>query len=108
MIWDSIERAERLTDGGIFLFMSDDSISVGDGAKRFAPRDNVVYEAGYFAGAKGRSRTLIIREEGVKLPTDLDGILCLQIKGRRSISAIETKLMQHIERILTPGLSPSG
>jgi hypothetical protein len=50
-IWDSIQRAECLTNCGLFLFMADDKL--GSGTKReFIPRDNVVYEAGYFAGAK--------------------------------------------------------
>jgi len=98
MIWDSIERAERLTAAGIFLFMSDDALTVGE-ARQFAPRDNVVYEAGYFAGRKGRSHTLIIREKGAKLPTDLDGILHLQLEDRTNIAAIETRLHESIENI---------
>jgi len=61
-IWDSIEKGERLTDCGVFLFMADDQLSRGK-KKQLAPRDNVVYEAGYFAGAKGRHYTTIIREK---------------------------------------------
>jgi hypothetical protein len=99
-IWDSIEVAKRRTIGGIFLFMADDRLS---GAKRqFAPRDNVVYEAGFFAGAKGRSQSLIIREENAKIPSDLGGILFLELKDRNDISSIESKLEKHIDRILNP------
>ena len=80
--------------------MADDK--VGTGAKReFAPRDNVVYEAGYFAGAKGRHRSLIIREKGAKVPTDLGGILYLELAKRSSISEIETKLREDLERMLS-------
>jgi CAP12/Pycsar effector protein, TIR domain len=98
-IWESIERAERQTDAGIFLFMSDDSFVTGR-ARRLAPRDNVIYEAGYFAGAKGRSNTIIIREKGAKIPTDLDGILYLEINDRQNIAAIESRLREHIGMML--------
>jgi len=37
LIWESIERAERLTDCGIFPFMADDKLGVGNKAE-FAPR----------------------------------------------------------------------
>ncbi len=92
-IWDSIERAERLTNCGIFLFMADDKITVGR-KWQSGPRDNVVYEAGYFAGAKGRGKALIVREEGVKIPTDLGGIKYLGLANRSDISPIQTPIRE--------------
>jgi hypothetical protein len=107
-IWQSIEKAERLTHVGIYLFMSDDTLTVsdqssasGEARSRHIPRDNVVYEAGYFAGKKGRHRTLIILEKGAKLPTDLNGIHYAEIDDRENIAAIETPLRQFIEAILS-------
>ena len=44
-----------------------------DSTRVFAPRDNVVYETGYFAGALTRERTRIIREAGAKVPTVFGG-----------------------------------
>jgi Predicted nucleotide-binding protein containing TIR-like domain len=99
-IWESIERAERLTNCGLFLFMADDKLTTGS-KREFAPRDNVVYEAGYFAGAKGRKDSLVIREEGAKVPTDLGGILYLPLVNRRDISRIETPLREHLRRMLS-------
>jgi hypothetical protein len=99
-IWESIERAEQLTECGVFLFMADDALTSGR-KRQVAPRDNVVYEAGYFAGAKGRSRSLIIREEGAKVPSDLGGILYLSLDNRKNIAAIETPLREHLERMLS-------
>jgi predicted nucleotide-binding protein len=98
-IWESIERAERLTNCGLFLFMADDKFAAGN-KREFAPRDNVVYEAGYFAGAKGRKESLVIREEGAKVPTDLGGILYLKLVNRRDISPIKDPLREHLERML--------
>jgi predicted nucleotide-binding protein len=38
------------------------------------PRQNVVLELGFFYGALGRSRTALLYEDRVELPSDLDGI----------------------------------
>jgi predicted nucleotide-binding protein len=79
--------------------MEDDVI--GNGKNReFAPRDNVVFEAGYFAGAKRKSRSLVIREKNAKVPSDFGGILYLELPSRKSIAAVETKLTDHIGRML--------
>jgi predicted nucleotide-binding protein len=98
-IWESIERAERFTSCGLFLFMADDKLAAGN-KREFAPRDNVVYEAGYFAGAKGRDKSLIVREEGANVPSDLGGILYLKLGDRGDISPIETPLREYLQRML--------
>jgi hypothetical protein len=97
-IWESIGDAERRSNCGLFLFMKDDVIGYGEDQK-LGPRDNVIFEAGYFAGTK--SRSLVIREKDAKLPTDFGGIVCLELPNRESIAAIETKLTEEIERQLT-------
>lgn len=38
-------------------------------------RQNVVLEAGYFAGLLGRARVVLLHEDGVELPSDLAGIV---------------------------------
>jgi predicted nucleotide-binding protein len=38
-------------------------------------RQNVVFEAGYFAGRLGRARVVLLHESGVELPSDLDGVV---------------------------------
>jgi predicted nucleotide-binding protein len=43
------------------------------------PRQNVVFEAGYFAGRLGRSRVVLLYESGVELPSDLNGIVYLSL-----------------------------
>jgi hypothetical protein len=91
IVMNAIEEAECLTACGIFLFMADDFLKGGK-SLRGAPRDNVVYEAGYFAGAKSREHTIIIREPDAKVPSDLAGVLYLELSDRNDISRIETKL----------------
>ena len=38
-------------------------------------RQNVVYEAGYFMGKLGRERVIMLVDEGVELPSDLQGVV---------------------------------
>jgi hypothetical protein len=99
-IWDSIQEAVELTRCCVFLFMADDKIQ--SRTSQYAPRDNVVYEAGYFAGARGRERTLVICETGAKVPTDLGGVKYISLDGREAVASIESTLRANIERILKP------
>ena len=38
-------------------------------------RQNVIFEAGYFIGKLGREHTIIISDENIEIPTDLQGIV---------------------------------
>jgi len=98
-ILDEIERASSLSSAGIFLFTKDDFLEEAQG-DRAAPRDNVVFEAGYFTQSKGRERVLIIRESDVKIPADIGGNIYLPLENRRDISSIETRLRSFIENRL--------
>jgi predicted nucleotide-binding protein len=40
---------------GVFLFTRDDKVADETDANKAVPRDNVVFEAGYFSHAKGRN-----------------------------------------------------
>lgn len=99
IILDEIETASRLCSGGIFLFTKDDAFEGGNDI-RAAPRDNVVFEAGYFAAAKGRDRVLIIREEGAKMPADLGGDIYLSLTIKDDIRPIESAIRDFVERRL--------
>jgi hypothetical protein len=54
-----------LTPDDMLLKRADEVISA---------RDNVLFELGLFMGALGRTRTFIVAEKSVRLPTDLAGI----------------------------------
>lgn len=98
-ILDEIERAARDCMCGIFLFTSDDVLAASTQDKA-APRDNVVFEAGYFMHAKGIERTLIIREEGAKMPADVGGNIYVSLKDRKDISTIQEQLRRFLEDCL--------
>jgi len=97
-ILEQIEKITTLCSGGIFLFTKDDALNGNE--LYAAPRDNVVFEAGYFAAAKGRDRVLIIREEGAKMPADLGGHIYLTLKDKGDTAPIESALAQFIQERL--------
>lgn len=97
-ILDRIRDAARRSSFGIFLFTKDDKIE--SPAETAAPRDNVVFEAGFFAHAKGKDRVLIIREEGSKMPADLGGDIYAPLIDRADITNVEP----HIKRFIAANL----
>ena len=84
-----IEEAAARCSAGIFLFTKDDDLSDANQQDRSAPRDNVVFEAGYFIGLKGKRNVLIVREQGSKMPADLGGDIYALLQDRIDIGPIE-------------------
>jgi predicted nucleotide-binding protein len=73
-------------DFGIFIFTPDDAMKMKGGNVK-SVRDNVIFEAGLFAGALGRERCLIIvpkGQEDLRIPTDLDGLTLLKFKSSQA------------------------
>jgi hypothetical protein len=96
-ILSEIEASAARCSCGIFLFAKNDPLLSKDGGA--APRDNVVFEAGYFMNAKGPDRCMIIREDDAKMPADLGGAIYLQIKNS-DVAAIEKPLERFLEENL--------
>lgn len=87
-----IEEASRRCGAGIFLFTKDDALSGIGGRGRAVPRDNVVFEAGFFCAAKGKERMLIVLEKGAKLPADLGGHIYVSLRDKDNIAPIKADL----------------
>jgi hypothetical protein len=96
-IYEQIEEAARVCACGIFLFTRDDPLEGKAGA---APRDNVVFETGFFLRANGPERVAVIREEGAKMPADLGGHVYIDLKDRGDIASIHWQLQRFIQRAL--------
>jgi hypothetical protein len=96
-ILEEIERARSTCSCGIFIFGENDPLEGKDG--NAAPRDNVVFEAGYFMSSKGPNRCLIIRLDDAKMPADLGGAIYLQIKNSE-VESIEKRLERFLEQNL--------
>jgi predicted nucleotide-binding protein len=91
-ILDQIEQSAARAIGGIFLFTRDDDL-VDNGQRETAvPRDNVVFEAGYFIGLKGKRNVRIIREAGSKMPADLGGDIYASLPDKSDVTPIERTL----------------
>ena len=97
-ILNEIEAASSSCASGIFLFSENDPLEGVDGGA--APRDNVVFEAGYFMNSKGPERCLIIREGNAKMPADLGGAIYLHLKGPGDIASIESRLTRFLKENL--------
>lgn len=97
-ILEEIENASQTCNCAIFLFTKDDPLLNNEA--QASPRDNVIFEAGYFIKAKGKEQVLIIREEGAKMPADIGGNIYLSLKGRDDISPIKADIQYFLENRL--------
>lgn len=99
-ILDQIEQAAARSIGGIFLFTKDDDLApTRKRVDTAVPRDNVVFEAGYFIGLKGKHNVLIIRESGSKMPADLGGDIYASLANKADIEPIKKTLKAFIGAI---------
>ncbi len=78
---ESLERELPRVDFAVLVLSPDDIVISRDSASD-APRDNIVFELGYFMGSLTRSRTFLLVPRGIdfKLPTDLIGIIPLSYR----------------------------
>jgi hypothetical protein len=98
-ILDQIQQAAARCVAGIFLFTRDDDLADRVRADNAVPRDNVVFEAGYFVASKGKRNVLIIREEGSKMPADLGGDIYASLTKRTDIAPIKRVVKGFVEAI---------
>ena len=73
-----IEKFEDYSDvgGAICLFTADDyGRAKKDTTDNTRARQNVVLETGYFMGKLGRSKVVVVAENGLELPSDMQGIV---------------------------------
>lgn len=80
---DSLQDARLLYDFAIVVVTPDD-ITTKRGVAAPAPRDNLLFELGLFAGALGRARTFLVlpAEARPRLPSDLSGVTTTSFRSR--------------------------
>lgn len=71
--YDNLMSQISFYDYAILVATGDDTIE-SRGTKQAAPRDNVLFEFGMFAGGLGRSRVFFLTQKDTKIPSDLTGI----------------------------------
>ncbi|WCH93946.1 nucleotide-binding protein [Streptomyces moderatus] len=63
----------------VVLLTADDAGGPQNGTHQPRARQNVVLELGFFLGRLGRDRVVILYEPGVELPSDLQGVLYIEL-----------------------------
>jgi hypothetical protein len=96
---DSLLRASQQYHYGIFVATKDDP-TVKKGASVVEPRDNVIFEVGLFLGSMGVSRSFLLVEKGVGLPSDFEGIAVprFSIEDEQSALSAVDQIIRRIER----------
>src|SRR5687768_10855353 len=79
-------QLSRDVHAAILVFAEDDKVWYRT-SEQFQARDNVLLEYGLFAGILGPERTLICRKGKPKTPSDLEGIIHIDISGIESARA---------------------
>jgi hypothetical protein len=82
---ESFKRQLDTSDFGAFVFSPDDRLTTRGNALN-STRDNVVYEAGLFAGRLGFSRCFVAipLDDSIHLPTDLLGMTVGKYESKRA------------------------
>lgn len=97
---EDLERAAAMADFAIIVFGKDDLVR-SRWSLSYAPRDNVVFEAGLFIGGIGRQRTLMMQPARVrlKMPSDLAGVTRLNYYSRGSNRDLNDACLEIVERV---------
>jgi len=80
---DSLQDARLMYDFAIIVLTADDT-TTSRGETAPAPRDNLLFELGLFAGALGRARTFLVlpADAPPRLPSDLSGVTPTKYRSR--------------------------
>jgi len=102
---ESLENELDVCDFAVAIAHPDDQTKIRD-EDWPTPRDNVVFELGFFMGRLGRSRAILMEPQGgrVKLPSDLAGITTIRYRFETKDTAAHmgpacNELRDHIMRL---------
>ena len=96
-ILEQIAEAASRCSAGIFLFTGDDQLTDRAHKDKAVPRDNVLFEAGYFTNAKGKDHVLIVRQAGAKMPADLGGDIYASLQDKSKIAPIKETIRRFVD-----------
>ncbi len=100
-LFGEIDKMSKISQLAIFLVTKDDILISDDFSNQPAPRDNVIFEVGFFAARLGFNHTILIIEKNTKIPTDLGGILYIPYEGVNNISKVILQLSRHLAKVAT-------
>ncbi len=64
----------------VLLTADDEGNKAGSKDRKLRARQNVVFEFGYFAGAKGRNKVAALVKGNIEIPTDLQGFVYINVE----------------------------
>ncbi|SEO46202.1 Cyclic nucleotide-binding domain-containing protein [Luteibacter sp. UNC138MFCol5.1] len=112
-VLETLEKEVASADFGIAIVSPDDLVRARDRVQP-APRDNVIFELGFFVSRLGRHRTLLLTPRGApdtKIPSDYKGIVPISYKeasaDQKLASAIKPTVIQIINVIKERGMRAS-
>lgn len=79
---ENLDELLSLYEYGVMVATGDDQVQ-SRGETTTAVRDNILFEFGLFMGRLGRERTFYICEDGVRIPSDLEGISMLKVPSSK-------------------------
>jgi len=89
-ISENLSNILNEVDAAIFIYSEDDQTWYKDRVFG-SPRDNVLFEHGFFAGKLGLNKSIIIRYKEPIIPTDLGGIIYAEYKETK-LNTLKEKL----------------
>ena len=101
---DSLITQTKLSDFSILIAMKDDiTYRPERGDVKNVARDNVIFEFGLFLGSSGVNKAYLLAEEGIDLPSDLEGItvskFTLEDDKYNSLDPVCDNLIQIIQQV---------
>jgi hypothetical protein len=95
--FDNLLRMASYFDFGIFVATADD-LTLSDDKLVVESRDNVILEMALFLGAMGRDKSFLLVEEGIKLPSDFNGIFMPRF-NKNNVNSIENSCKEYATKI---------
>ncbi|MFK3845778.1 TIR domain-containing protein [Stenotrophomonas sp. NPDC078853] len=93
-IIEKLEGGADQCDSAVIVMTGDDADAEGQARAR----ENVIHEIGYFHGRYGRSKVILLHEDGVNVPSNLSGIVYVAFpKGL--VSAVEGTLSRELRTV---------
>ena len=95
--FDNLIRMSNYFDFGVFVATADDLTETNDKLVIEA-RDNVILEMALFLGAMGHNKSFLLVENGIKLPTDFNGIYMPRFDINKE-ETLESACKTYVEKI---------
>lgn len=96
---ENLEREVNMADFGVALAQPDDLL-FSRGEANPAPRDNVIFELGFFMSRLGRNRAmLLVPKSGVRLPSDFKGLTPIEYEVSGDLAKLPIELGATIDQI---------